>query len=260
MPDGAASRLEKGASVRLDKVSFSYGEAPLVFDADFAAAKITAIMGPSGSGKSTLLNLVAGFETPQSGRVLIGGADVSAEPPSTRPVSMVFQENNLFAHLTVEQNVGLGRSPSLRLTEADQLAIAEALERTGLAGKERRLPRELSGGERQRVALARVLVRDRPVLLLDEPFASLGPALRDDMLDLVGAVHAERGMTVLFVTHQPEDARRISQHVVFLDDGVVAATGKADDFFNGAGPEAFRRYVGASAGDAVSRDIARKRT
>ena len=105
-----------------------------------------------------------------------------------------------------------------------------------------------------------MLVRDRPVLLLDEPFASLGPALRDDMLDLVAAVHAERGMTVLFVTHQPEDARRIGEHIVFLDNGLVAATGKADDFFNGAGPEAFRRYIGAGAGDAVSRDVARKRT
>ena len=260
MPDGAASRSEKGVPVRLDQVSFSYGDAPLVFDVDFAASKITAIMGPSGSGKSTLLNLVAGFETPQSGRVLIGGADVSAEPPAARAVSMVFQENNLFAHLSVEQNVGLGRSPSLRLTEADRAAIAEALERTGLGGKEKRLPRELSGGERQRVALARVLVRNRPVLLLDEPCASLGPALRDDMLDLVAAVHAERGMTVLFVTHQPGDARRIGEHVVFLDNGVVAATGKADDFFTGAGPEAFRRYVGASAGNAVSRDVARKRT
>ncbi|TPK88965.1 thiamine ABC transporter ATP-binding protein [Mesorhizobium sp. B2-4-17] len=260
MPDGAASRLERGASVRLDKVSFSYGEATLVFDVDFAATKITAIMGPSGSGKSTLLNLVAGFETPQSGRVLIGGTDVSAQPPSARPVSMVFQENNLFAHLSVEQNVGLGRSPSLRLTEADRTDIAEALLRTGLAGKEKRLPRELSGGERQRVALARVLVRDRPVLLLDEPFASLGPALRDDMLDLVAGVHAERGMTVLFVTHQPQDARRIGQNVVFLDNGAVVATGKADDFFAGAGPDAFRRYIGSGAGDAVSQDIARKRT
>lgn len=260
MPDGVASRTEKGAPVRLDQVWFSYGEAPLVFDVDFAAAKITAVMGPSGSGKSTLLNLVAGFETPQSGRVLIGGADVSAEPPSARPVSMVFQENNLFAHLSVEQNVGLGRSPSLLLTDTDRAAIAEALERTGLAGKEKRLPRELSGGERQRVALARVLVRDRPVLLLDEPFASLGPALRDDMLDLVAAVHVERGMTVLFVTHQPEDARRIGEHVVFLDNGVVAATGKADEFFTGAGPEVFRRYIGTGAGDAVSRDVARKRT
>ncbi|OBQ69678.1 thiamine ABC transporter ATP-binding protein [Mesorhizobium erdmanii] len=258
MSDGAMGR--RGVPVRLDKVSFSYGEVQLAFDVQFAAAEITAIMGPSGSGKSTLLNLVAGFETPGSGHVLIGGADVSAAPPAARPVSMVFQENNLFAHLCVEQNVGLGRSPSLRLTEADRADIAGALARTGLAGKEKRLPRELSGGERQRVALARVLVRDRPVLLLDEPFASLGPALRDDMLDLVAAVHAERGMTVLFVTHQPEDARRIGRNVVFLDNGTVAASGTADDFFAGAGPEAFRRYIGAGAGNAVSRDIARKRT
>ena len=258
MSDGAMG--SNGVPVRLDKVSFSYGEAPLAFDVEFTAAEITAIMGPSGSGKSTLLNLVAGFETPLSGSVLIGGVDVGAAPPASRPVSMVFQENNLFAHLSVEQNVGLGRSPSLRLTEADRADITGALARTGLAGKEMRLPRELSGGERQRVALARVLVRDRPVLLLDEPFASLGPALRDDMLDLVAGLHAERGMTVLFVTHQPEDARRIGQNVVFLDNGAVAAKGTADDFFAGAGPEAFRRYVGTSIHPAGSRDIARKRT
>ncbi|MER8514656.1 thiamine ABC transporter ATP-binding protein [Mesorhizobium sp. M1060] len=252
------SAVEKGTTVRLDKVSFSYGETSFLFDVEFDTSKITAIMGASGSGKSTLLNLVAGFETPESGRVLIGGADVGAEPPSVRPVSMVFQENNLFAHLSVERNVGLGRSPSLNLTDADRAAIAEALDRVGLAGKEMRLPRELSGGERQRVALARVLVRDRPVLLLDEPFASLGPALRDDMLDLVAGVHAERAMTVLFVTHQPEDARRIGEQMVFLDNGRVAATGPAADFFDGTGPEAFRRYIGASSGG--SRDIARKRT
>jgi thiamine transport system ATP-binding protein len=172
----------------------------------------------------------------------------------------VFQENNLFAHLSVERNVGLGRSPSLRLAEADHAAIAGALKRVGLAGKEQRLPRELSGGERQRVALARVLVRDRPVLLLDEPFASLGPALRDDMLDLVAGVHAERRMTVLFVTHQPEDAHRIGQDMVFLDNGTVAATGAVADFFTKAGPEAFRRYIGAGPFGAESRDVARKRT
>ncbi|WP_292403285.1 thiamine ABC transporter ATP-binding protein [Mesorhizobium sp.] len=250
---------ENGTAVQLEKVSFSYGEAPFFFDVEFAASKITAIMGPSGSGKSTLLNLVAGFETPQSGRVLIGG-DVGGKPPSARPVSMVFQENNLFAHLSVERNVGLGRSPSLRLTEADHAAIAAALKRVGLAGKQQRLPRELSGGERQRVALARVLVRDRPVLLLDEPFASLGPALRDDMLDLVADVQAERRMTVLFVTHQPDDADRIGQDMVFLDNGTVAATGTVADFFTKAGPEAFRRYIGAGPFGAGSRDVARKRT
>lgn len=250
-----------GVTVALDGVSFSYGEAAFRFDAEFAAGRITAIMGPSGSGKSTLLNLIAGFESPDAGKVLIGGEDVGNVPPSARPVSMVFQENNLFAHLSVEANVGLGRSPSLRLGDADRLAVAEALARVGLAGKEKRLPRELSGGERQRVALARVLLRDRPVLLLDEPFASLGPALRDDMLDLVAGIHAERAMTVLFVTHQPEDARRIGQDMAFLDEGAITAIGAAADFFGRSGPEAFRRYIGDRGGSvAGSQHIARKRT
>jgi thiamine transport system ATP-binding protein len=217
-------------------------------------------MGPSGSGKSTLLSLIAGFESPEAGKVLIGGDDVGNAPPSARPVSMVFQENNLFAHLSVEANVGLGRSPSLRLGDADRRAVAEALRRVGLGGKEKRLPRELSGGERQRVALARVLLRDRPVLLLDEPFASLGPALRDDMLDLMADIHAERAMTVLFVTHQPEDARRIGQDMAFLDDGAIAAIGPAGDFFGRSGPAAFRRYIGDESKRAGSQHIARKRT
>jgi len=252
--------LHNGLAVRLDGVSFSYGEASFRFDAAFAAGRITAIMGPSGSGKSTLLSLIAGFEQPGAGKILIGDEDVGHAPPSARPVSMVFQENNLFAHLSVEANVGLGRSPSLRLGDADRVAVAEALARVGLAGKEKRLPRELSGGERQRVALARVLLRDRPVLLLDEPFASLGPALREDMLDLVADIHAERAMTVLFVTHQPEDARRIGQDMAFLDEGMIAAIGPAVDFFGRSGPAAFRRYIGDESKRAGSQHIARKRT
>lgn len=232
------------AAVELDQTVFSYGETMVHFDVIFAPGAITAIMGPSGAGKSTLLNLVAGFETPRDGRVLIGGADVTGQPPSARPVSMVFQENNLFAHLDVAKNVGLGRSASLHLTASDRNDITEALARVGLADMGHRLPRELSGGERQRVALARVLVRDRPVLLLDEPFASLGPALREDMLGLVEDVHAERRMTVLFVTHQPEDARKLAENMVFVEAGAVAATGKTADFFGSSGPEAFRRYIG----------------
>jgi thiamine transport system ATP-binding protein len=109
---------------------------------------------------------------------------------------------------------------------------------------ERRLPRELSGGERQRVALARALLRDRPVLLLDEPFASLGPALRGEMLALVGDLHADHGMTVLLVTHQPDDARRLATRIVFLEAGEVVADAATDSFFGPDSPEAFRRYVG----------------
>lgn len=238
--------MRDGVDVRLDKVTFAYAEWEVAFDVTIPAGSVTAILGPSGSGKSTLLNLVAGFETPAAGRILFGGQDFTDASPAERPVSMVFQENNLFAHLTVEQNVGLGRSPALRLTAGDQAAIEDALARTGLAGKQARLPRELSGGERQRVALARVLVRDRPVLLLDEPFASLGPALRADMVSLLSALHREKHMTVLFVTHQPEDARAVADRIVFIEEGQVSAQGAASDFFGGGAPEAFRRYTGAN--------------
>ncbi|PWK76398.1 thiamine ABC transporter ATP-binding protein [Aminobacter sp. AP02] len=233
------------AAVRLEHVVFSYSDTMVRFDVNFVPGEITAIMGPSGAGKSTLLNLVAGFEIPREGRVLIGDADVTSLPPAGRPVSMVFQENNLFAHLDVAKNVGLGRSPALRLSASDRHDVATALTRVGLAGMENRLPRELSGGERQRVALARVLVRDRPILLLDEPFASLGPALRADMLDLLASVQAERRMTVLFVTHQPEDARKLAENMVFVEFGTVAATGKTDDFFGNSGPDGFRHYIGS---------------
>ncbi|QPC88512.1 thiamine ABC transporter ATP-binding protein [Mesorhizobium sp. NBSH29] len=240
--------MPESAAVLLDKIVFSYGETAMMFDAEVEAGAVTAIMGPSGSGKSTLLNLIAGFEVPSRGRVLIGGVDVTGLPPADRPVSMVFQENNLFAHLDVIANVGLGRSPALRLAADDRVAIANALEHTGLGGKEHRLPRELSGGERQRVALARVLVRERPVLLLDEPFASLGPALRLDMLGLVEKLCRQHSMTVLFVTHQPEDARRIAKNMIFLEDGHISAVGQASELFSNHGPEAFRRYIGTVAG------------
>src|SRR5690606_34791932 len=239
-------------------VTFGYGEVGFSFDVTFAAGKITAVMGPSGSGKSTLLNLVAGFETPASGRVRIGGKDVTEAPPAARPVSMVFQENNLFAHLTVEQNVGLGRSPSLRLSTGDRADIAAALGRTGLAGKEGRLPRELSGGERQRVALSRVLVRRQPVLLLDEPFASLGPSLRTDMLALLCARHAAQGTAARCVNHPPPGDERVADDVVLLEPGRVAVAAPTSKRFDGPGPQAFQRYIGAAS--EGSQDVARKRT
>lgn len=233
-------------SVALEKVTFAYGETKMAFDLDVASGEIVAVMGPSGSGKSTMLNLIAGFETPASGRVLIGGVDMTSEPPSERPVSMIFQENNLFAHLDVAANVGLGRNPSLKLTEPDRQAVAEALARTGLSGKEKRLPRELSGGERQRTALARALVRRRPVLLMDEPFAALGPALRDDMAELVEQLNRETGMTMLVVTHSPEDALRLASRVVFIDGGTIVADGPTENLLGPDGPDAVRRYIGGA--------------
>lgn len=235
-----------GAAIRFDQVGFSYGsEMTMSFDLAVKASQIVGVMGPSGSGKSTLLHLLAGFEKPSSGRILIGGEDVTRLAPARRPISMIFQENNLFSHLDVATNVGLGRSPALKLTSQDHADIASALARTGLGGKEKRLPAELSGGERQRVALARALLRNRPVLLLDEAFASLGPALRREMLEMVRELHAEHKMTILMVTHHPDDASLLCDSIAFIEDGQVAAMASTEDMFSDAAPARFRSYIGA---------------
>jgi thiamine transport system ATP-binding protein len=212
-----------GASIELEHVRFRYEDMDMTFDLAVPAGELTALIGPSGSGKTTILNLIAGFEVAVSGAIRIDGLDVGALPAAARPVTMVFQDHNVFAHLDVATNVGLGISPALRLTPSDRDRVAAALARVGLEDFGRRLPGQLSGGERQRVALARCLVRDRPVLLLDEPFAALGPALRREMLDLIADIHSERAMTVLLVTHQPEDARRIAARTAFVHDGRILA-------------------------------------
>lgn len=232
-----------------DRVAFRYApdSAEMLFDCAFPAGAITALVGPSGSGKSTLLNLIAGFETPEAGAIRVGGTDLTRAPVGERPVSMVFQENNLFAHLSVFDNVALGLSPSLRLKAGDRATAEEALATVGLAGYGPRLPGQLSGGERQRVSLARVVVRRKPVLLLDEAFASLGPALRDEMLDLVARIHAQRGMTTVMVTHFPEDARRIAPRTVFLAGGTVVAAGATKELLDvRTAPEAVRDYLGSA--------------
>jgi len=230
--------------ITLADVAFRYEEMAMLFDAAFPQGAFTAIIGPSGSGKSTLLNLIAGFEQPLSGRVLIGGEDVTARPPDQRPVSMIFQDNNVFAHLSLWQNVALGISPSLRLDEGQKRRVAAALGDVGLEALSARRPGEVSGGERQRVAIARALVRDRPVLLLDEPFAALGPALRRGMLDLVMAMQKARGLTVLMVTHQPEDAQYAASHTAYLEAGRILALRPTAELFASPDLPGLHDYLG----------------
>lgn len=230
--------------IRLERVTFRYEDMNMSFDAEFPEASFTAVIGPSGGGKSTLLNLIAGFETPASGRVLIGGQDVTALPPDQRRLSMIFQDNNVFAHLDVWQNVALGVSPSLKLDAAQRERVEFALSEVGLAGLMHRKPGEISGGERQRVAVARALVREHPVLLLDEPFAALGPALRRGMLDLVKAMQKAKRMTVLMVTHQPEDAEYAAELTAYLEAGRIVALRPTKELFADRDVPGLDAYLG----------------
>ncbi|MCH6564782.1 MAG: ATP-binding cassette domain-containing protein [Proteobacteria bacterium] len=193
------------------------------FDLSVAAGEVLSLIGPSGSGKSTLLNLIAGFLKPDSGHIHVDGEAIEHLPIAQRPVTIVFQQHNLFPHLDLYTNVALGVDPSLKLsTEQDQL-IEDALESLALSGLEKRKPGELSGGQRQRIALARVLVRERKVLLLDEAFAALGPAQREELIVLVKALVERKKMAALLVSHQPRDALIASDRTAFVQNGRIIA-------------------------------------
>nr|WP_242678987.1 ATP-binding cassette domain-containing protein [Rhodobacter calidifons] len=209
--------------MHLDRLSLAQPGFRLTADWSAEPGSLIAVMGPSGAGKSTLLSLIAGFLAPTGGRVLWQGADLAPVPPGRRPVTILFQDQNLFPHLTVAQNLGLGLRPDLRLSAGDRERVETALTRVGLAGLGGRRPAQLSGGQASRAALARALLRARPILLLDEPFAALGPALRAEMLDLVREVAAETGALVLMVTHDPQDARALGGSLAFVTQGRVSA-------------------------------------
>jgi len=205
--------------LRFDQVMFKRGGFTLSADCTVRGPGITALIGPSGGGKSTLLSLIAGFEQPDSGRISADGEDLADRSPGNRPVAILFQDNNLFPHLDALANVALGVSPRVRPSPDVKRRAKDALERVGLIGLEDRRPSDLSGGQQSRVALARILLTDRPVVLMDEAFSALGPAQRVEMLELVASVLPDA--TILMVTHDPEDAKRIARETIFVEDGVV---------------------------------------
>jgi thiamine transport system ATP-binding protein len=228
--------------IRIENGVYDWQGFHLAMDVAISANNITAILGPSGAGKSTLLNIIAGFETLSSGSVMLQGVDHTTSPPAKRPVNFVFQDNNTFAHLTARDNVAIGIAPSLRLTPIQLTEVDDALTKVELANLANRKPGEMSGGERQRIALARVLVRKRPILLLDEAFAALGPSMRNDMLMLVQDLQKQLRLTVLMVTHQPEDAKAIADQVMFVTEGQVHAARPVSAFF-ASRHKAIRAYL-----------------
>ncbi|EPQ6907402.1 thiamine ABC transporter ATP-binding protein ThiQ [Citrobacter freundii] len=219
--------------LKLIDITWLYHHLPMRFTLSVTHGEQIAILGPSGAGKSTLLNLIAGFLTPASGNMMIDGEDHTTTPPSRRPVSMLFQENNLFSHLSVQQNIGLGLNPGLKLNASQREKILHIAQQMGIDSLLERLPGELSGGQRQRVALARCLVREQPILLLDEPFSALDPALRQEMLTLVAEVCREKQLTLLMVSHSVEDAARIAPRSIVVADGRIAWQGDTDDLLSG---------------------------
>ena len=230
--------------LELSALTLRYPGFVACYDLAVPRGALCALIGPSGGGKTTLLNTIAGFETPQSGALLFDGQPLKTLPPHLRPVTVLFQDNNLFPNLTVTQNIGIGLDPRLRLSRAQSASVAQAVERVGLGGKGQRKPAHLSGGERQRVALARALVRDRPLLLMDEPFSGLDPGLRKDMLALTDMLRKERGTTVLLSLHTPEDMLGVADMAAFVDAGKIASQGPPRLLLNNPPQPALRRYLG----------------
>jgi ABC-type Fe3+/spermidine/putrescine transport system ATPase subunit len=183
-----------------------------------------SLLGPSGCGKTTTLRLIAGLETPSSGSILLNGKSVAHDPPYKRNVSTVFQSYALFPHLTVARNIAFGLERQRK--NADIAAQVERiLELVDLSGKANRMPSELSGGERQRVALARSLVLEPEVLLLDEPLSALDPKLRKQMRDELKSLQRQVGITFLFITHDQEEAMSLSDRMAVMNRGRIEQTG-----------------------------------
>ena len=229
--------------LHLDYLTLAQGSFHLTANWSLLPGTKLALLGASGSGKSTLLMGLAGFLQPTAGRILWADRDISGLRPAERPMAILFQDQNLFPHLTIQQNLGLALNPRLKLTAEDQTKITEVLERLGLSGMENRKPADLSGGQQGRAALGRVLLQARPLLLLDEPFAALGPALKADLLHLVTTVATEAGTSVVMVTHDPADARRFADQVVLVHDGVTDPPLPTEAIFANP-PKALRSYLG----------------
>lgn len=226
--------------LQFDKLVVRQGDFSLKIDQSLKKGFVS-IVGPSGSGKSTLLSAMAGFLPISDGRLLWNDNDISKSSPHQRPISMVFQDNNLFPHLSIRQNVALALEPKLKPSAATIVRVDEVLDQVGLAGMGDRKPAALSGGQQSRAALARVLLVNRPTVLLDEPFAALGPGLRSEMLQLVMTILKDK--LVLMVTHDPMDARKLSGKTILVDGGQCDAARDTTELFENP-PESLRKYLG----------------
>lgn len=207
--------------LKLDKIRFNFSTLDFEFDFELGSGQCLAVMGESGSGKSTLLNLIAGFLVADSGTIYFNDQRIDQLAPQLRPLTILFQEHNLFNHLSVFKNIGLGINPSLKLSQTQEKSIFDALDKVDLQGMSERLPETLSGGQRQRVAIARCLVRSRPILLLDEPFGGLNEELKTEIKVLLNQLKSELKLTMLWVTHDSSDVEGIADQWMRIDSGKI---------------------------------------
>jgi putative spermidine/putrescine transport system ATP-binding protein len=235
-------------TIRLSGVRKSFGDVQAVrgLDLDIADGEFFAMLGPSGSGKTTVLRIIAGFEQPDAGQVLLSGTDVTRKPPFDRDVNTVFQDYALFPHMTVAQNVAYGLLvKGIGKSERTQRA-AEALDRVRLDGYGDRKPSQLSGGQRQRVALARALVNRPKVLLLDEPLGALDLKLRQQMQVELKAIQRDVGITFVFVTHDQEEALTMSDRIAVFNDGAVEQVGTSTEVYERPATPFVAGFVGTT--------------
>jgi putrescine transport system ATP-binding protein len=232
--------------VRSEGVSKRFGDVVAVDDVsiDIYRGEFFALLGPSGCGKTTLLRMLAGFETPDEGRILLGGRDIAPVLPHERPVNMMFQNYALFPHLNVRDNIafGLKRAGMARADIAERVAAMVALVR--LEGMEKRKPDQLSGGQRQRVALARSLARRPRVLLLDEPLAALDKKLRESTQLELMELQRRLGMTFIIVTHDQEEAMTMANRIGVMDAGRLEQVAKPRDLYEAPATRWVAGFVG----------------
>jgi putative spermidine/putrescine transport system ATP-binding protein len=253
------------SAVRLEQLEKRFGEVAAVagIDLDVRDGEFFSMLGPSGSGKTTTLRMIAGFEVPTAGRILLHGRDVSMLPPFERDVNTVFQDYALFPHMSVGDNVGYGLMIKRVKAGTRRERVAEALRMVRLEGYERRKPSQLSGGQRQRVALARALVNRPRVLLLDEPLGALDLRLREDMQIELKAIQQEVGITFIYVTHDQGEALTMSDRLAVFNHGRIEQVGAPAEVYERPATPFVAGFVGTSnliRGEVAERVVGRPGT
>jgi spermidine/putrescine transport system ATP-binding protein len=234
------------AAVEVRSVTKRFGRSAAVdtLSLEVERGEFLTLLGPSGCGKTTLLRMIAGFETPDAGQVLIGGEDVTDLPPYRRNVNQVFQSYALFPHLTVRDNIAFGlKMQGVSRTETSE-RVAEAVALVSLEGMEQRKPHQLSGGQRQRVALARALAPRPAVLLLDEPLSALDAQLRHAMQLELKRLQRRLGTTFIFVTHDQEEALAMSDRIALINRGRIEQLGRAQEIYHGPHTRFAAEFIG----------------